>query len=271
MSDTSLISSETATQPSSETEVKTETLATDTPEGGDKGNIADTMYDHETSGGGKGDEKPEEKTEDKTEGDDKGDEKPEGDDKAKDKTDDGEKDREGKDKDDKDDKDEDGDVEPFDLSDIEVELPEGMELDQEVLGELGELASQIGVKSKEDAAKLVPLGVKLVENAFAKQQEQYKATRSEWVGQVASDKEIGGVDEAARKEKLAVASRGLDAIGSPELRTLLDATGLGDHPEVIRAFYKAGLSASEDRVETGGSGDTTNGLDAMYPTMADKK
>lgn len=273
MSDTSLISSGTASQTPSNTaeETPAENTTPETPEGGE---LADKIYDHETSGEKK-DPKPEDNKsegdkaendkDDKSEGDkakDK-DDKPE-DDKSKDKEKDDKK--EGEDEDDKDDK----KGEPLDLSDIDVELPEGMELNQEAMGDLGTLAGELGL-DKETATKFVPIGVKLIESAMNKQQEQYQQTRSEWAEQVAVDKEIGGADEAARKEKLAIASKGLDAIGTPELRTLLDATGLGDNPEVIRAFYKAGLAASEDSIETGGSGNTTDSLDALYPTMDGKK
>jgi hypothetical protein len=34
-------------------------------------------------------------------------------------------------------------------------------------------------------------------------------------------------------------------------------TGLGNHPEFIRAFFNIGKSISEDSVVTGGSGKTT--------------
>jgi hypothetical protein len=37
-----------------------------------------------------------------------------------------------------------------------------------------------------------------------------------------------------------IAKLGLNAAGTPELKELLIQTGLSDHPEIIRAFYKAG-------------------------------
>ena len=274
MTDT-LIASDTAADDtaSSADDVKTDDAtptADDAKAEGDKSDVVDKMYDKtpdkddptgDDAKADDGDKKGQDEGDDKKsdDADAKDDSDKEGDDKKKD------GDKEG---------DDEGDEpgEPLDLSDMEFDLPEGMELNKEVLGDLGELAGELGIKDKEQAAKFVPLGVKLVENAFAKQQEQFAETRKEWVDTVANDKEIGGADEKARKEKLVVADRGLAAVGTPELRTLLNQTGLGDNPEVIRAFYKVGLGVSEDVVERGGSGDTApGGLDAMYPTMAEKK
>jgi hypothetical protein len=53
-------------------------------------------------------------------------------------------------------------------------------------------------------------------------------------------------------ENLAAAKMALDTFGTPELRTLLIETGLGDHPEMIRAFVRAGKAISEDTLAMGG-------------------
>lgn len=274
MSDTLIASDTTADQTANSAEdVKTDDAAPaaeDTKAEGDISDVVDKMYDKTPDKDAPADDDAKADDGDKK-GEDEGDDKKSDDADAKD---DGDKEGDDKKKDGDKEGDDEGDEpgEPLDLSDMEFDLPEGMELNQEVLGDLGELAGELGIKNKEDAAKFVPLGVKLVENAFAKQQEQFAETRKEWVETVGADKEIGGADEATRKQKLTVADRGLQAVGSPELRTLLNQTGLGDNPEVIRAFYKVGLSVSEDVVETGGSGDTAKGgLDAMYPTMTEKK
>lgn len=158
---------------------------------------------------------------------------------------------------------------PLDLSDVTVEMPEGMELNKDLLTELGTLAGEFGL-DKDKAAKFLPLGVKMAESFALKQQEIYAQTRQGWKDQVAADKEIGGADDKTRTSNLALASKGLDAYGSKELRTLLNESGLGDHPEVIRHFHKLGKLASEDKVEGGGSGTRKDPLEAMYPTMVKK-
>lgn len=273
MSETSLISNETAEQTANNVDTPTAddaAPATDEKVEGDKSDVVDKMYDKTPDGDTppEGDKPPEDgdksgKTED---GDKKLDD-------ADKKDADTEGDKDEKKEDDKDGKAEDDEPgEPLDLSDMEFDLPEGMELNEEVLGDLGTLAGELGLKSKEDAAKFVPLGVKLIENAFADQAKQLEQTREGWRDEAAADKEIGWSDDEGKKKQLAIADRGLTAVGTPALRTLLNQTGLGDNPDVLRAFYKVGLTVSEDVVESGGSGDTAKGgLDAMYPTMAEKK
>ena len=58
------------------------------------------------------------------------------------------------------------------------------------------------------------------------------------------DKEFGG---EKLSENLSTAKKALDQFGTPELRSLLNESGLGNHPEFIRFMFRAGKSISEDR------------------------
>ena len=82
----------------------------------------------------------------------------------------------------------------------------------------------------------------------ARQTEQIAKARNEWADTSRADKEFGGEKLA---ENLATAKKAMDAFATPELRTLLDESGLGNHPEVIRMFYRTGKAMSEDRFVTG--------------------
>lgn len=46
---------------------------------------------------------------------------------------------------------------------------------------------------------------------------------------------------------LATCAKAIDQFGGDELRTLLDQTGLGNHPLLVKAFYKAGTLIEEDK------------------------
>lgn len=150
--------------------------------------------------------------------------------------------------------------EPVDLSDMK--MPEGFEAMPEVMAGLTEFVNEHGL-TKEAAEKLAPLGALIAESAVAKVTAEMDTIRSNWREEIANDPVLGS------KEQMAIANKGLEAYGSPELRKLLDETGLGDAPAVIRAFHKIGLTVKEDVVERGGSGDTriTSAADVMYPTM----
>jgi|TARA_R100000329_G_scaffold44621_1_gene41674 hypothetical protein len=89
--------------------------------------------------------------------------------------------------------------------------------------------------------------------ALRQQNDDYiNEVRSEWVESVKSDPEIGG-DKL--QENLGKAVRVLDAFGTPELKSLLGETGLGDNPEIIRFLVRAHQDIGEDRFLTGSQTD----------------
>jgi len=132
----------------------------------------------------------------------------------------------------------------------DFKAPEGVVFDDAVIGEFSTVAKELGL-SQDAAQKIVErLTPKLAERTAHAQAEAVTKYRAELVSQVKADKEIGG-DKL--NEKLAVADKALSAFGTPELRTLLNTSGLGDHPEIIRAFYRAGVAISEDKFVPGGT------------------
>jgi hypothetical protein len=141
------------------------------------------------------------------------------------------------------------------------QLPEGMTADEEILGEFKTLAKEKGL-SQEDAQKFVAIQAKVAE----KQQAAVQAMKAQWVEASKTDKEFGG---DALEENLGVAKRALDTLATPQLRQLLNESGLGNHPEVIRHFVRVGKAISEDgRVVTGGKATTPSSQEKrMFPNM----
>ena len=58
-----------------------------------------------------------------------------------------------------------------------------------------------------------------------------------WTSQSKDDPEFGGPDF---ERNLAIAKRAVDKFGGAKLRKVLDESGVGNHPDVIRAFWKMG-------------------------------
>lgn len=114
--------------------------------------------------------------------------------------------------------------------------------DPKELNFYGEMAKESGLPA--DAAS------QFLQRATAYQEILQEKTREEWQSQSRHDKEFGG---AHFNENLAVAKRGLEQFGSPELTQILEQTGLGNHPAVIRAFYKMGKLLGEDKTLSGGA------------------
>ncbi len=120
----------------------------------------------------------------------------------------------------------------------EFEFPEGMQIDDAALTEAEEVFREIGLTQKQ-ASRLVEIQTGIVEQQQTALAEQSNA----WAKDAKSDKEIGGDHFDANL-------RGARAIlrnyGSEELSSLLEQTGLGNHPEVIRLFSKIKGAFSED-------------------------
>jgi hypothetical protein len=110
------------------------------------------------------------------------------------------------------------------------------------------------------------MGVKLMQSAAAKQAEAFQQTQKEWRESVVNDKELGG---AALAENLSYAAKVLDTF-APDLRAVLDETGLGNHPAFVRAFVKIGKAISEDRLVGGAQqspGAAQDPAATLFPTM----
>lgn len=80
-------------------------------------------------------------------------------------------------------------------------------------------------------------------DALAEQTEMLKKARSDWAEASRNDLELGGERFGA---SINTAIKAIDAFGTDELKALLNESGLGNHPEIIRAFYRVGR-AMEDQ------------------------
>ena len=144
----------------------------------------------------------------------------------------------------------------------EFKAPDGTEFAPEVLEAFSNAAKKADL-SQDAAQKLIE---EMAPALVARQVDQVQAIHKEWLEASTVDTEFGG---EKLQENLGVARKALDNFGSPELRSLLDETGLGNHPEVIRFMYRAGKAISEDKFVSGSPGgkaavDATN---VLYPTM----
>lgn len=144
--------------------------------------------------------------------------------------------------------------------------PEGVTLNTDAVTELKAFAAEKKL-TQEDAQKLVDLGAKTMQQQHAALVSQIEAAQAQWSEATRTDQEFGG-DKL--DENLAVARRALTQFGTPALSTMIKESGLGNHPEIIRAFYRVGKAISEDKTEKG----TTRPANAaddlakkLYPTM----
>lgn len=136
--------------------------------------------------------------------------------------------------------------------------PEGHVLDEGVIGKFSDVARELNL-SQDKAQKVLDVMAPAIAE---RQQAALQAMTSEWAESARADKEFGG---EKLSENLAVAKTALDKFATPEFTKLLNDTGLGNHPEVLRVFYRAGKAISADAVVTGKSAPSpADRLSALY-------
>lgn len=149
----------------------------------------------------------------------------------------------------------------------EFKAPEGQQFDPEVLTNFKEVAKELNL-SQEAAQKMLD---KMAPVVAQRQAQQVEGLRTMWAEQSTADKEFGG---EKLQENLGVARKALDTFGSPELKGLLNESGLGNHPEFIRLLYRAGKAIGEDSFVGGnksaGASKPTSQADyasSLYPSQ----
>lgn len=142
----------------------------------------------------------------------------------------------------------------------EFSAGEGVELDSAALADFEPVARELNL-TNEQAQKLVDAYPKILEGVQQRQTEAWQAQTEEWAAKVKADKEIGGDKLTAN---IGVAQRALDQFGTPELKEYLNATGLGNHPDLVKTFVKIGKAMSEDGMVSGGNSGQRSAAEVLY-------
>lgn len=121
-------------------------------------------------------------------------------------------------------------------------LPEDMALDDAIMGEFSQLAKDANLP-QDKAQSLVELGAKMAKGFESSTQQTLDSLKTQFATDLANDTDLGGEQLDAN---MAIAQRAVNAYGSEELKTMLDKSGLGSHPELVRFFHAVGQTVSED-------------------------
>lgn len=153
---------------------------------------------------------------------------------------------------------------PYEWQDFQ--LPEGVSLDTEATNSFKSLLEDPKLSLQEKAQGLLKLQGDIA-NRWAQEQQQAAMDQSQkWVDQVKNDKELGGEHF---QENMSTAIKAVERFTTPELRDLLNASGLGNHPEMVRAFVRIGQAISEDGLVLGGNQGQveTDPAKRLFPSM----
>lgn len=157
---------------------------------------------------------------------------------------------------------------PEDLK-YELKMPEGVEFDSKHVEDFTKFSKDELKLPPDQAQKLLEWYGKTVQTNAKSMETVWKETNDGWIKSAREDKEIGGDKFDAN---LAIAKQALKKFGSPELTEALNYTGAGNHPELIKFFYKVAKATGEDTM-TSSDGAAPGGkqeslAEILFPTKA---
>ena len=136
-------------------------------------------------------------------------------------------------------------AEAVEISLDEIKLPEGVTLDKDFAEDFKGVAKELKLNQAQ-AQRLVDLQTKFTQNYSQKIDANFKEQVANWKNE--SIAELG----PNYKEKMPIVARAMNKYGSPEFRTLLNDTGLGNHKEVVKFFLGIGQRLTEDSMREPG-------------------
>jgi hypothetical protein len=144
-------------------------------------------------------------------------------------------------------------------------LPEGMTMDKEALAEFIPMAQEHKL-SQADAQKFIDLQSKAVGKFVKSQTDAWADQVAKWTTVAENDAEYGKKDY---DKSVMIARSAMRQIGGSKLSAALEETGMGNHPEIIRAFYRMGVAIGEDDLNFGGSnpGGQLSQAERMFPNQ----
>lgn len=162
----------------------------------------------------------------------------------------------------------DGDKVPED-GNYSLKMPDGVELDAELASALGPEFKELGLTNNQ-AQKLVDKYIEIQQKRGEDRAKSWGETVQKWADDAKADKEIGGDKWDGTVSN---ARRFIDTMGTPALKEFLNASGGGNHPELIRIFAKAGALIREDNPASGGAegrGKPADPATLLFPNDAPK-
>jgi len=157
----------------------------------------------------------------------------------------------------------------------DFKAPEDFEVTEEVQRELdvfSEAAKTAGLK-QDQYQQLVDWQIKQGRESAIHSETAYQERIDEWGQSAKADEEFGG---ANLKDNLLTANQAIEKFSTPELKAILgkpsasnpNGLGIGNHPEVVRLFYRIGKAIGDSDLITGSASQAeSDQLERMYPSM----
>ncbi len=129
----------------------------------------------------------------------------------------------------------------------EFSVPEDMNLDEAAVEAFAPIAKELDL-TQDQAQKLVDIYAERKLDETRGMHDAFETVQADWQKEAKADKEYGGDNFTAN---IKLANNFLTEYGSADLNTALAETGMGNHPELIRLFVKAGKVMGDDTLDFG--------------------
>jgi hypothetical protein len=156
---------------------------------------------------------------------------------------------------------------------LNLTFPEGVAPDEKLLSAFKPLAKEFGLDSPK-AQKLVDLYVGQMKASVDAQNAAWVEQQKKWGEEVKADKELGGAQFDATKQKLKAVFDSFDKDGA--IRKAIHELGLSNHPALVRLAVRVHAAIGEDSVaartaNAPSAPDADAVMRARYPTMYPKE
>lgn len=134
-----------------------------------------------------------------------------------------------------------------------LKLPEGIALNEDIVKAVEPLFKKYGL-TQEAASELVQAHGEALAKVEAANETKREADFKDWM-KTQAEQNVAAIRKEWGHEfdvNLKVAQRGLARVFGPEGKALLDETGMGSHPEFLKAFLAVGKMIQEDTPPVGG-------------------
>lgn len=148
-------------------------------------------------------------------------------------------------------------------------VPEGMEIDQGMADAAGPVFKELGL-SQEQADKLVGVYASQLNAQAEAAGDAFKQQQEGWAKELKDDKDFGG-DKYEENSQIAFeAVKKFAGDDLNELTELLDNTGVGNFPPLVRMFHRIGLAVKEDTPggQTAPAGQEKSREEKLYPSQS---
>lgn len=168
-------------------------------------------------------------------------------------------------------------------------IPEGFEMDEASTADVGALAKEFGLDQAQ-AQKMVDKHIDIVSKSLDSATAAKESALKEWASQTMADKEFGGSNlseniAGARKAMNSFSQPAVDADGKAllhqdgslkgqqmsEVEVLMNESGWGNHPAMIRVFHRINQAISQDHFVQGDMKpreQKKSAAETMYPSMS---